>query len=251
MSFYLFSDVHLRPDRPDRGERLAGWVDSLTPHDSLLVVGDLCDFWMAARLAEGDRLQCPALQALIGFRSRGGELRIMAGNHDQWLCPFYERELGAEILVEPADLTIQGLRVHLVHGHLLGARKRWKSWMESREFHRAFGHVPGPFAGVLDQVLEWKNQRSLLDDEERHLKIYRRYADERRGQSDLVVIGHVHRPVDDSTADPRLVVLGGWQRSCSFLRIDEVGASFHVSPANLPNPPTETSQPIATPPEPR
>ena len=68
----------------------------------------------------------------------------MPGNHDAWLCPFYERELGARIIPEPHDLTIHGLRLQLVHGHLLGARQAWKSWMESHAFFEGFGRVPRP-----------------------------------------------------------------------------------------------------------
>ncbi len=228
MSHYLFSDVHLRPDRPARAERLSRWVQQLHREDHLIVGGDLCDFWMASRVPRGDLMRCPGLRALADFRERGGGLLIMTGNHDLWMSDFYERALGAGILVEPAELLIQGVRIHLVHGHLLGARKRWKGWMESREFHRAFGRVPGPIAGVLDRVLEWKNLRSLEGDEERHLKVFRDYADGRRGRCDLVVIGHVHRAFDDGRSDPRLIVLGGWQRRSTYLQIDEGTVRFHV-----------------------
>jgi len=150
---------------------------------------------------------------------------------------FYERALGAGILVEPAELRIHGVGIHLVHGHLLGARKRWKGWMESREFHRAFGLAPGPIAGVLDHVLEWKNLRSLGDDEERHLKVFRNYADGLRGRCDLVVLGHVHRAFDDGRSDPRLIVLGGWQRRSSYLQIDEGTVRFHVIDPKSPEQP--------------
>jgi UDP-2,3-diacylglucosamine hydrolase len=237
VSDYLFSDVHLRPDRPERAGRLARWVETLEPRDSLIALGDLCDFWMASRLPEDRMLQCPGLRALADFRARGGRLQIMPGNHDRWLCPFYARGLGAEIVEEPLDLTLHGLRVHLVHGHLLGARARWKAWMESRHFHRGFGRLPGPLAGLLDRMLERKNQRNLLEDEKRHLRIYREYAAGRRGLCDLVVIGHVHRAVDEPDADPRLIVLGGWQRRWSVLRIDGRGACFQISP-DAPDPET-------------
>ena len=70
----------------------------------------------------------------------------MAGNHDEWLCPFYEAELGATIIAEPHDMTVHGLRLRFVHGHLLGARRAWKAWMEGRAFFEAFAYVPGPFA---------------------------------------------------------------------------------------------------------
>ena len=32
-------------------------------------------------------------------------------------------------------------------------------------------------------------------------------------------------------AGPRMIVLGGWQYRSSYLKIDEAGASFHVTPA--------------------
>jgi len=237
VSHFLFSDVHLRPDRPDRAGRLSEWVRDRRPEDHLIIAGDLCDFWTASRVPRGEIMRCRGLRALADFRERGGGLQIMTGNHDLWMSEFYERALGAGILVEPAELRIHGVGIHLVHGHLLGARKRWKGWMESREFHRAFGLAPGPIAGVLDHVLEWKNLRSLGDDEERHLKVFRNYADGLRGRCDLVVLGHVHRAFDDGRSDPRLIVLGGWQRRSSYLQIDEGTVRFHVIDPKSPEQP--------------
>jgi UDP-2,3-diacylglucosamine hydrolase len=165
---------------------------------------------------------------LLEFRRSGGALAIMAGNHDEWLCPFYQSELGAQIIIEPHVMVVHGLRLRLVHGHRLGARRAWKSLMESRAFYTAFAHVPGPFARTLDRALAWRNQRGLDADEERHLRVYRHFAEQYQTSADLVVIGHVHRPVDLADAKPRLIVLGGWQRRCSFLKIDENGATFSI-----------------------
>jgi len=228
VAHYFASDVHLRFDCPDRDRRFRAWLSRLTGDDDLVIAGDLCDFWMGSRRADNDLMRCDSLQALAEFRRQGGSLAVMPGNHDVWLCPFYERELGARIIPEPHDLTIHGLRLRLVHGHRLGARRAWKSWLESRSFFESFGHVPWPIAVVLDQVLTWTNQRGLAADEERHLRVFRAYAARCRGAVDLVVIGHVHRPVDEADTSLRLIVLGGWQRRSSYLRIDENGAEFHV-----------------------
>ncbi len=231
MAHYFASDVHLRFDCPDRDQRFHAWLSRLNGDDSLVIAGDLCDFWMAARRAHDDLMRSESLQALAQFVGRSGSLAIMPGNHDAWLCAFYERELGARIIAEPFDQTIHGLRLRLVHGHLLGARRVWKSWMESRSFFEAFGRIPQPIARVLDRALTWRNERGLEADEERHLRVYRQYAALCRGSADLVVIGHVHRAVDEAQASPRLIVLGGWQSRSSYLRIDENGADFQVDRA--------------------
>lgn len=227
MSDYFISDIHLRGDRPERAKRLRRFLDRLDPNDRLVIAGDLCDFWMASRQSADALSKDEGIQALTAFRESGGELSILPGNHDLWLCPFYEKALGATILTEPAKFDIQGHRVHLVHGHLLGARRKWKAFLESREFFQGFGLAPYPMARLLDVVLERKNQRGLADDERRHLKVYREYAAGLRDEADIVIFGHVHRAVDEP-GPPRLIVLGGWQARSSYLKIDAAGANFHV-----------------------
>ncbi len=69
-------------------------------------------------------------------------------------------------------------------------------------------------------------ERGLEADERRHLSVYREYAAARRGSVDLVVIGHVHSPVDDAGTVPRLIVLGGWQHRTSYLKIDSTECSI-------------------------
>ena len=79
VAHYFASDVHLRDDHPERDDRFRSWVGGLTAADSLVIVGDLCDFWMGARVPERRLASCPSLRALAEFRRRGGSLAIMAG----------------------------------------------------------------------------------------------------------------------------------------------------------------------------
>lgn len=248
MSDYFLSDVHLREDRPERGRRLLRFLGRLDPADDrLLIAGDLCDFWMGSRKPTADLARDDSLAALAAFRRAGGSLSILAGNHDQWLTSFYADALGAEILAEPLDLESHGVRIHVVHGHLLGARKKWKALMESREFFQAFGAMPLAVARPLDAVLQAKNRRGLQDDEQRHLAAYRDYAAGLPDAVDVAVFGHVHRPVD-LPGRPRLIVLGGWQNRLSFLKVDPSGPTFHVeggdeadAPASPSNEPSHAS----------
>ena len=85
MPLYFASDIHLRPDRPDRGERFARWLATLQPGvDDVCLVGDLCDFWFASRQQQGWDLPCAGLRALAGFTAQGGVLTILPGNHDAY-----------------------------------------------------------------------------------------------------------------------------------------------------------------------
>ena len=144
MAHYFASDVHLRFDQPDQDRRFRAWLSGLTPEDSLVIAGDLCDFWMAARLGERDLLRSESLRALASFRRRGGALAIMPGNHDAWLCPFYENALGALVISEPYDLTIHGLRFRVVHGHLLGRGGPGNTGLKARHSSARSAGPPAP-----------------------------------------------------------------------------------------------------------
>ncbi len=228
MPHYFASDVHLRNDRPDRDRRFRAWLNRLTRDDSLVIVGDLCDFWMGARRAHDDPLRSESLRALAEFRRQGGSLAIMAGNHDEWLCPFYEAELGATIIAEPHDMTVHGMRLRLVHGHLLGAgapgRRGWRAARSSKRFLTSPDRSPGP------SIKSWRGATSAGSRPTKSgtCASIDEYAAQFQGSADIVVFGHVHRPVDLAHTNPRLIVLGGWQRRSSFLKIDASGATFHV-----------------------
>ncbi len=151
---YFLSDVHLRLDRPDRGARLASVVDRLAASDRLTVVGDLCDFWYAARQHRADPMRCDGLRSLARFRDRGGSIVALGGNHDAWLGPFYERTFGARFVADSIDLDLGGLRVHVAHGHRVGARTSWKALLESRAFLAGFRAAPSPLADALGSLLD-------------------------------------------------------------------------------------------------
>ena len=166
---------------------------------------------------------CDGLRALAAFRSRGGAIAILPGNHDTWLGPYYEETLGARLLVEPLWVVLHGLRILLVHGHLLGSRPVWKGWMESRTFLEAFRLSPGRWPRVLTRLLVRVNERGREAADRRHLAVFRRFADQFAEAADLVILGHIHTPVDDSATRPRMVVLGGWHRQSSYLKVDASG----------------------------
>ncbi len=231
MPDYFLSDVHLRLDRPDRGDRLARLVDRLGPADRLTVVGDLCDFWFAARQLRGDPNRCSGLRSLARFRDRGGAVVALGGNHDAWLGPFYEQTFGARFVAESLDLDLGGLRAHVAHGHKVGALTSWKAVMESRAFLAGFRRLPGPIADALGSVLESSNRSRQDAFDRRGLEAFRAFAGTFAGRADLVILGHVHKPLDTGDSRPRLVVLGGWHAASSYLVAADGEVTHVVEPA--------------------
>ena len=224
MAVFFAGDMHLRTDRPDRSERLARWVRSLTSDDSLYLVGDVCDFWFVARQQTGDPLRCPGLKALADFKARGGALTFLAGNHDQWLGPLYQEAIGATFVEGPMNVEAFGLKIHMTHGHKIGGRPAWKTLMESRSFLQSFSALPNRVADLLDDQLNKSNHVKRMHDEARLLPYYHRYADTLDSKTDLVVFGHIHTPIHDVNRSPSLIVLGSWHDKTCYVKLDGEGA---------------------------
>jgi UDP-2,3-diacylglucosamine hydrolase len=228
MSDYFLSDVHLRLDRPERGRKLARLVDSLSGDDRITVVGDLCDFWFESRQDWDQADQCPGLSALRAFQQRGGSLRILLGNHDAWLGPFYESFFGLVIDPEPLEVESHGLRLRLEHGHRRKGKRAWKAWMEGRAFFRTFGRLPDWMARALEYRLDSAKKTGKAESDRRMIQSYRMFVNGLESAPDLAIFGHVHQVVDEDLDRSRMVVLGDWIAGASYLEVDDDEARLVV-----------------------
>ncbi len=230
MPTYFASDVHLRLDKPERSERFARWVRTLSCDDVLVVVGDLCDFWFASRQLKQDPWTCAGLRSVRDFRSGGGKLLITAGNHDCWLGPFYEEKLGAEFHPDDLLLETEGFRVRAVHGHMLGARAPWKGVMESRWFLDFYALAPSAAAEGLARLLVAANERVRAESDRRHLEIYRQYCKAHINSADLFIFGHIHASYEEPIGSgKRLLILGSWLQAGNYARISGGEFEYHAN----------------------
>ena len=106
--------------------------------------------------------------------------------------------------------------------------QRWIPPPEAGGGYAIRSHAALPIIGCID-IIDAKLDPTLMPVE---------YAALPAGQTvpqhwipaDIVAVGHLHFPHDDSATQPRLVILGGWHHRASYLRIDADGARLIVEP---------------------
>lgn len=242
MATYFCSDQHLTLRYPERGERFARFLGILEPvRDQLVIAGDLCDFWFVARESHNaDIMAEPGMAALARFIGDGGQVKILAGNHDQHLEWFYRQHLGLSFLPETWDVKLEGRKLHLAHGHLLGGRSRWKGCMEGKAFLAGFQRVPSVVADNLAARLKKYNSRNRKVDNLRHYMVFERYVKGlNQNSAELVILGHVHQtifqeiPIQESghaqsPSSRQLAVLGHWFHQASWLKMESGQAEFYI-----------------------
>ncbi len=100
--------------------------------------------------------------------------------------------------------------------------------MESRSFLQAFQALPDRLATRLEGMLERTNEATQEAKNEEYLALYRRSAAQFEGKYDLIVLGHIHRASDFDDMTPRVIVLGGWKQTSSYLVLDGRNITFSV-----------------------
>lgn len=100
--------------------------------------------------------------------------------------------------------------------------------MESQSFLRFFQALPDSLALLLDRVRQSTNDIGRLRIECGYYDIFLKYTASCRGAADLVLIGHVHTPLDAVESHPRLIVPGGWHGQSSYVKVDDSGAVLVV-----------------------
>jgi UDP-2,3-diacylglucosamine hydrolase len=198
--------------------------------DTLLINGDLFDFWFEYRtVIQSQHFQ--TLRALAELRDSGVKLVLVGGNHDAWGGPFLEDELGMRLEDGPFEMELGGRRAFIAHGDGIGpgdhGYKALKRTLRCgpvcymmRLIHpdladRIVGRITR--TGVRDEV-QFKKSR------ERGQVLEKFAADllESRDDLDLVIFGHCHQPqVTAIGTHGYYVNSGDWVEHSTFTVVTE------------------------------
>jgi len=117
---YVVSDTHLGAVPAATEREFRGFLDHVAREaGSLLINGDLFDFWFEYRsviLREHYRV----LAKLAEVVEAGVHVWFMGGNHDGWAGSFLRDEVGVELLDGPVEMTLGGRRALVAHGDGVG-----------------------------------------------------------------------------------------------------------------------------------
>jgi UDP-2,3-diacylglucosamine hydrolase len=185
--------------------------------DTLLINGDLFDFWFEYRTVVPNA-HFHTLRALADLRESGVRIILIGGNHDAWGGPFLRDTIGVELAHESLELDIAGRRAFVAHGDGLGpgdiGYKMLKRLLRNRAVWGAMRWVHPDFAGRIARRVsrtgDGTGERFRRARE--RAKILEDYAVkllEEREDLELVVFGHCHQPQLQAVGRRRYYVNSG------------------------------------------
>jgi UDP-2,3-diacylglucosamine hydrolase len=117
---FIVSDVHLGAVPNETERELVRFIDRVGAEGaSLLIAGDLFDFWFEyGDVVPGRHFR--TLAALARLVDGGIPVVMAGGNHDAWGGRFLREQVGITYHTEPFHMTLGGQRALVAHGDGLG-----------------------------------------------------------------------------------------------------------------------------------
>lgn len=215
----VIADAHIGAASPESESALLRFLaEAPGLGDSLLVAGDLFEFWFSWRRAIPRRTFRVAA-ALTALAARM-PVRMVGGNHDRWGRPFWAEEAGIEWSARALDLEVAGHSVHAMHGDGVAERPGRISWSHRIVGHPLTAHLFGllhPDLGIwlVDRLAPLLGERRITP-ELRAASAARQVAHARRLLSGprapwMLIMGHTHTPALEEVAPGRFYLNpGAW-----------------------------------------
>jgi UDP-2,3-diacylglucosamine hydrolase len=236
---YVVSDIHLGAV-PDRTEReLVRFLERVGADGaSLLIAGDLFDFWFEyGDVVPGRYFR--TLAALAALVDAGMPVLLVGGNHDAWGGRFLREHVGVEFRVDPFHMLLGGRRALVAHGDGVGAGdfkyRALKAVLRSRAAIGAFRALHPELGMRLARAVS--RTKAKTDEEilaEGRAAFLDAWATEQlRTDSSLswVVCGHAHLPVLKQVEPGRYYLnAGDWVTHFTYITVTAGGPTLHIWP---------------------
>ena len=242
----VVSDAHLGVTPPAVEEALLAFLEAVpTLGDSLLVNGDLFDFWFSySRVVPRRGFLVAAALARLARRL---PVLMVGGNHDRWGGDLWSRDLGLRFDPYRLSFTLGHLRVAAIHGDGLTEPRRRAMLLHRMINHPATSAVYRALHPDLGfRLVEMLSPR-LGDDSADESKLEAAAAEQRAWAAKLlarepelgmVIMGHTHRAeLSRTPAGGTYLNPGAWFDGLRYAIATEDGAELRqFSPAAPPRP---------------
>lgn len=239
MASYFISDLHLSSARPQLTAALQQFLAStLSPGDSLYILGDLFDVWVGDDALDDCSHQVAAL--LNQCSQRGISLFFIHGNRDFLLGSRFAQMAGMQLLAESTVIDLYGCPTLLMHGDSLctqdlpymAFRRKSRSWWWPRLVlltPRWYRLKRAAAYRAHSQMAKQQKSAAIMDvTAEEVVRVMAEHGVQR------LIHGHTHRPACHRVNLPQgqgwRWVLGEWHQSFSYLKVSATHCELLFAP---------------------
>ncbi len=229
---FFISDTHLDPARP---ETTAMFLEIMSERVSgakaLYLLGDIFEFWIGDDAVSDTASE--VARATASLAASGTKIYFMPGNRDFLIGAAYAAKAGWEMLAEPAEVEVNGVKLLLLHGdslctddHAYQAFRQqvrnpaWQQDFLSRSIVERLNMAEQARAQSKDYTADADN--AIMD--VNNQAVLEEFA---KSSAKVMIHGHTHRPNTHSLAidgEPyKRVVLGDWYQDAWLIEADENG----------------------------
>lgn len=222
----VLGDAHLGVASPDAERALLDFLRSLpSKAKSLVIMGDLFDFWFAWEHAM-PRCGFRVLAAIADLRDAGVAVLWIGGNHDCWGGEALMKETGATYTLRPWIGQIGRWSTRLEHGDGLRDRedapyRRLRRVLRHPWAIRAYGWLHPYWATRVAMASSNTSRHRGADDEGRGLLAVASTWLRQPDGPQLVVHGHSHIPSLTAVANGWYANAGAWYLDQQYFIIDD------------------------------
>lgn len=227
MKIIFIGDAHLRGLADPNQKRLVKFLDGLGDVDTLVLLGDVFDFWTGFKGVVYWQY-VPVLNSLIRLRESGVHIIYLEGNHDFAMGEFFKGVLGASVFPNSVETELDGMKVYLAHGDVIAGgfgHALWRHFLRSAVFRLAARATGEQFVWNTAMRMSTKSRAYNKGCEkiEAKLKAYALWKIKNGARA--VILGHSHvAGVHKEKAAGKTAVYanpGSWVNNGSYLLYEE------------------------------
>ncbi|MEL6289159.1 MAG: UDP-2,3-diacylglucosamine diphosphatase [Pseudomonadota bacterium] len=221
----FISDVHLGM-KNCQAEALLDFLKH-TDAQTIVLVGDIVDFWKVKRGAWWPQAHNDVVQKLLRAARKGTRIIYIPGNHDEGLRGYCGQAFGGvELHTDHIFTSAAGKRYLVLHGDVFDTvvrHARWLAYVGDRGYSCALW---------VNRPLNWVRRRlgfgywSLSGYLKHHVKRAMQYigafedavvSEARARKVDGVICGHIHTPAERVVDGVHYLNCGDWVENCTAI----------------------------------